>query len=90
MRELNDRLRDDDDFRRAFDDAQADYVARRDSIHVLDGAGGVGGGPADRVKCLHSHYAHHAVCGGNPVGAWVEEVAGPVLRPPPCVDVPAP
>ena len=85
MQELNDRLRSDEAFRAAFDAANAEYVARRDALHRLEGAGGVGGGPPDRVKCLHAHLAHELVCGCNPVGAWVLEQSGDVLREPPCV-----
>jgi hypothetical protein len=76
MQELNERLVSDDDFRAAFDAANADYVARRDAHHRLEGAGGVGGGPADRVKCLHAHLAHHLAVGNNPVGAWVAAEIG--------------
>ena len=85
MRELNERLTADDEFRAAFDTANANYVSRRDSLHVLPDAGGVGGGPSDRVKCLHAHFAHELACGGNPVGAWVLEQIGDVLSRPPCV-----
>lgn len=85
MNGLNERLTSDADFRAAFDAANADYVARRDAIHRLEGAGAVGGGPIDRVKCLHAHLAHHLVCGFNPVGAWVCEQIGDVFGKPPCV-----
>lgn len=86
MRELNERLASDAAFAEALAAAQADYLARRDALAVLGpDAGGVGGGPADRIKCLHAHYAHHLVCGCNPVGAWVAEQIGDVHRPPPCV-----
>jgi hypothetical protein len=71
MNELNERLAADHDFRAAFDAANADYIARRDAHHVLEGAGGVGGGPLDRIKCLHAHLAHELAVGNNPVGAWV-------------------
>lgn len=87
MEDLNQRLRSDPDFARAFEAAQRDYVARREALHRLEGAGGVGGGPSDRIKCLHAHYAHHLVCGCNPVGEWVTERIGDVLRPPPCVQM---
>lgn len=86
MAELNERLGGDPEFAAAFADAQRDYIARRDALHRLDD-GGVGGGPLDRIKCLHAHYAHHAACGCNPVGEAVEERTGPLLRPPPCVDL---
>jgi hypothetical protein len=85
MRELSDRLASDAQFREAFDAATAEYISRRDAHHPLEGAGGVGGGPSDRVKCLHAHLAHHLVCGCNPVGEWVKGQIGDVLRPPPCV-----
>lgn len=86
MQEVNERLRVDPGFAAAFAEAQRDYIRRRDEWHRLEAAGGVGGGPLDRVKCLHAHFAHHAVCDCNPVGAWVAEQAGPLLRPPPCVE----
>ena len=85
MRELTDRLRTDDDFSRAFGAAERDYVDRRNALAPLESGGGIGGGPSDRVKCLHAHYAHHLVCECNPVGAWVQEQIGDVLVPPPCV-----
>lgn len=85
MSELNDRLRTDTGFAAAFAAAQRDYIARRDSLHRLDESGGVGGGPLERIKCLHAHYAHHLVCGCNPVGAWVDEQIGHPLHAPPCI-----
>lgn len=84
MRTVNERLASDPDFKLAFDAAQLDYIERRNALHPL-GDGGVGGGPLDRVKCLHAHYAHYAAGGDNPVGRWVEEEIGPVLRGPRCV-----
>lgn len=86
MRALTELLRTDEGFARGFEAAGRDYISRRDRLHRLEGAGGVGGGPPDRVKCLHAHLAHHLVCGCNPVGAWVSERIGDVLQPPPCVD----
>ena len=85
MREVNELLDSDPAFRAAFDAANADYIARRDAMHRLEGAGGVGGGPLDRVKCLHAHLAHELACGNNPVGKWVVEQVGDVLHEPPCV-----
>jgi uncharacterized protein len=85
MRELNERLATDGAFADALATAQADYIARRDALVPLGpDAGGVGGGPMTRIKCLHAHYAHHLVCGCNPVGAWVAEQIGDVLHAPPC------
>jgi hypothetical protein len=85
MNGLNERLANDEGFRAAFEAANAEYVTRRDAIHRLEGAGAVGGGPVDRVKCLHAHLAHDLVCDCNPVGAWVRERIGDVFREPPCV-----
>lgn len=84
MRELNGRISSDEEFAGAVVEAQRDYVRRRDALHALEGAGGVGGGPLNRVKCLHAHYAHHLVTGANPVGAEVAARIGDVHRPPPC------
>jgi hypothetical protein len=85
MDEVNALVAADQAFAAALERAQDDYVARRDAHHPLTGAGGVGGGPRLRVKCLHAHYAHFAAGGDNPVGAWVAERIGDVLTPPPCV-----
>lgn len=86
MRDVNERLRSDPGFAEAFRRAQDDYVRRRDAFHPLEDGGGVGGGPLDRVKCLHAHYAHHVVCRCNPVGDWIEGEVGGLLAPPPCVE----
>ena len=85
MIEVNERLAADPGFAARLAEAERDYVARRDHLHHLEDAGGVGGSRSDRVKCLHAHYAHHLARGGNPVGEWVAERIGDVLRPPPCV-----
>lgn len=85
MRDVNDVVADDAAFAERLRRAEQAYVARRDELHVLPGAGGIGGSRSDRVKCLHAHYAHHLAAGDNPVGEWVAERIGDVLRPPPCV-----
>lgn len=87
MDEINARLHDDPGFARDFRAAQEAYVRRRDALRTLPDAGGVGGGPRDRVKCLHAHYAHHAATGENPVGAEIAGRIDPLLRPPPCVRI---
>lgn len=46
--------------------------------------GGVGGS-AGGVKCLHAHYADHAVGNDNPVGAWVSGSVEPLDCDVPCV-----
>jgi hypothetical protein len=84
MQELTQRLRTDDEFAERFRVSERDYIARRDALAQLPDAGGIGGGPSDRVKCLHAHLAHHLACGDNPVGEWVEDQIGDVFRAPPC------
>jgi hypothetical protein len=86
MRELTARARDDEQLASALLAADADYRRRRDALHRLDGAGGVGGGPSDRVKCLHAHYAHELVCGCNPIGRWTADQIGDIHKPPPCIE----
>jgi hypothetical protein len=83
MQTLRRRVRDDEGFRAQLQDAEADYKARRDAMHVLPGY--IGGAPSGSVKCLHVHYAHHLVCGCNPVGAWAAEQIGDVHHSPKCV-----
>jgi len=83
MVQLRERVRTDETFTEALRAAEADYKARRDALHVLPGF--IGGAPSGSVKCLHVHYAHHLVCGCNPVGAWVADQIGDVHHPPPCV-----
>lgn len=68
MRAMTSRLAGDPGLASAYADAHVDYLARRDAIDVLPGAGSAGGMP-DRVKCLHALVAHElAVPGGNPIG----------------------
>lgn len=84
MADMNEALDRDAEFRSRFDEAQRDYVRRRDSFVAVPG--GIGGGPFDRIKCLHAHFAHYAVTGRNPVGEWTQGANGfDLLRPPPCV-----
>jgi len=68
MRAMTSRLAGDPGLALAYADAHVDYLARRDAIDVLPGAGSAGGMP-DRVKCLHALVAHElAVPGANPIG----------------------
>jgi hypothetical protein len=83
METLRERVRADEAFADELRAAEADYKARRDALHVLPGY--IGGAPSGSVKCLHVHYAHHLVCGCNPVGAWTAEQIGDVHHEPTCV-----
>jgi hypothetical protein len=85
MRGLRQRIQDDEGFAAHLKAAEDDYRRRRDVLHKLEGAGGIGGTKPLRVKCLHAHYAHELVCGCNPVGRWTVEQIGDVHHPPPCV-----
>jgi hypothetical protein len=68
MREMTERLAADPLLARHYAAAHADYLARRDAIEALPGAGSAGGMP-DRVKCLHALVAHElAVPRANPLG----------------------
>ena len=69
----------DPEFAAELDEAHARYAAERDAVIPDDSehrpSGGVAG-VRTGVKCLHAHFADHAVGNDNPVGAvtapWVE------------------
>jgi hypothetical protein len=69
MREMTDRLREDESLAQQYADATRGYLARRDAMDVLPGEPTAGGMP-NRVKCLHVHVAHALACGPgvNPFG----------------------
>jgi hypothetical protein len=69
MREMTERLRDDEGLAGHYAEATRGYVARRDAIAVLPDQPTAGGMP-NRVKCLHVHVAHALACGPgvNPFG----------------------
>lgn len=78
----------DADFAAHLDRAHARYAAERDALVPEAAEHRPGGGVAGvrvGVKCLHAHYADHAVGNDNPVGAvtapWVEPLECTV----PCV-----
>ena len=83
MRELNERLGQDDALRDEYAAAHERYRARRDSLHVLDDDATAGGMPG-RVKCLHALYAHE-LADGNPIGAIARDEIEPLGCPAPCV-----
>lgn len=93
------RVLADPEFAAALDAAHTRYAAERDAHVAADAVHRPSGGVAGvrlGVKCLHAHFADHAVGNENPVGAvtapWVEpldcaepcvvdEGAGPVSNP---------
>lgn len=84
MRELTDRLREDEVLAHGHAAAHHRYVALRNELGPPVPGDPSAGGMPDRVKCLHSLYAHHLATGDNPVGAWVAERAEPISCPGPC------
>lgn len=69
MREMTDRLAEDEDLAAAYLAAHHAYLAQRNAIDDLGTDVSAGGMPG-RVKCLHVHIAH-ALAGGrgaNPFG----------------------
>jgi hypothetical protein len=71
MAEYENRLRDEEDFKGAYQRAHRDYLTRRESLgSVVEISGVSAGGMPDRVKCLHALAAHALAVGPgvNPVG----------------------
>lgn len=69
MREMTERLQQDEDLAAAYRRAHESYLAERDAIESL-GTTFTGGGMPDRVKCLHVVMAHSLAKGPgvNPFG----------------------
>ncbi|MUL85258.1 MULTISPECIES: DUF501 domain-containing protein [unclassified Mycolicibacterium] len=69
MREMTERLQQDEDLAAAYRRAHESYLAERDAIESLDTTF-TGGGMPDRVKCLHVVMAHSLAKGHgvNPFG----------------------
>ncbi len=71
MREMTERLRQDDDLAARYRAAHEDYLRRRAALgDVPEIAGVSAGGMPDRVKCLHVLVAHALAAGPgvNPLG----------------------
>ncbi len=88
VKAMNVRAADDVAFGRALEAAHTRYAQERDAL-VPAGAsprpeGGVAGAVRG-VKCLHAHYADHAVGNDNPVGAVVAGTVEPLNCTIPCV-----
>ncbi|HEY8340977.1 MAG TPA: DUF501 domain-containing protein, partial [Egibacteraceae bacterium] len=90
MVDLNRRLQEDPELAAAYAAAHERYVATRNQLGPRVPRDPSAGGMPDRVKCLHSLYAHHLATRDNPIGRWVAERVEPMPCPAPCVDVPAP
>jgi hypothetical protein len=75
IRELNDRIASDADFRQALREATVELLRVRDSLGELGSRLHPGGGP-DRIKCLHAHTAQQLVTGGNLAGQAVLAALG--------------
>lgn len=79
IRRLEERAEVDSQFDRRLSAAQDRYRAERDALIPVGAQhqprGGVAGAEGG-IKCLHAHYADHAVGNDNPVGesvaAWIE------------------
>jgi hypothetical protein len=92
MRDMQQRLADDQALHTAYQAAHRDYLARRDEAARAAGVPPLppgtqsAGGMPDRVKCLHALLAHElAVPGANPLGREAAGAAGPWWTAGPCV-----
>ena len=89
MREMTERLGQDEDLAAGYRAAHASYLAAREAIgEVPEIAGVSAGGMPERVKCLHV-LAGQALAQGpgvNPLGDEVLEALGPWWESGPCVD----
>ena len=80
MREMSERLADDDELAAAYAAAHADYLRRRAAIaDVPELANVSAGGMPTRVKCLHVLTAHALAAGPgvNPLGDEALDALGP-------------
>lgn len=86
MREMTERLAEDDELAAAYHAAHESYLAERDAIEPLGTDVSAGGMPG-RVKCLHAHVADALARGAgvNPFGDEVLEQLGDWWAPGPCV-----
>jgi uncharacterized protein len=85
MVELNELLGAEPDVAAEYAAAHERYVAFRDQLGAPVPGDPSAGGMPNRVKCLHSVYAHHLATRDNPVGARVAAEVEPLACPAPCV-----
>jgi hypothetical protein len=78
MREMTDRLAQDEELAATYLAAHRSYLAQRDAIEPLGTDVSAGGMPG-RVKCLHVHVAHSLAVGPgvNPFGDEALELLAP-------------
>ena len=91
MREMTERLEQDDELAASYRSAHEAYLAARSAIgEVPEIAGVSAGGMPDRVKCLHVLAAQSLAQGRgvNPLGDEVVDALGDWWRSGPCVEVP--
>src|SRR5699024_9641762 len=78
MAQWTPELSRDPELATAYTGAHERYVAMRDDLGPEVPSGASAGGMPERVKCLHSLYAHYLATGDNPVGAWVAQQVEPM------------
>jgi uncharacterized protein len=86
MKDMTERLAEDEELAAAYRRAHEDYLRRRDAVEVLAGFPSAGGMP-DRVKCLHVLVAHSLAAGPgvNPLGDEALAMLPEWWRKGPCV-----
>lgn len=87
MKEMNERLGEDEDLAARHRAAHEHYIARREELgHVEEIDGISAGGMPTRVKCLHALMAHALAAGAgvNPLGDEALELAREDWRPDRC------
>jgi hypothetical protein len=90
VKQLEQQLKDDNEWMSAYQASQRDYVAARwancsaQDIKQLQDLGyaslfdtyGIGGlRDWQQIRCLHMQYAHH-LCGENVIGQWLDQHYG--------------
>jgi hypothetical protein len=91
MREMTERLGEDDDLAARYAAAHEDYLRRRAALgDVPEIAGVSAGGMPDRVKCLHVVVAHSLAAGRgvNPIGDETLDALPDWWAKGPCVSLP--
>ena len=88
MREMSERLREDEQLASGYRAAHESYLARREELgHVAEIAGISAGGMPNRVKCLHVLVGHALATesGVNPLGDEAVAALPPWWADGPCV-----